>query len=177
MELQIEARNLEIQSAWRDKIEEEKERLVRHHAGRVHMLRVSLESVVHYKEGGYQIGLVAVVPNDTVVIKRKGEAVMPLIVESFDVLGLKLKERQRKKRKSAQGQEPERPSSAEGIIKRVYPYESYGFIATSTGREVYFHENALKDLVIDELAEGDEVRFGEAEGDKGPCASWVRALK
>lgn len=177
MELRIDARNLDMQSAWQEKIVEEKEKLTRHHSGQVLSLRVSLESTSHHKEGGYQVGLVVKVPNETVVIKRKGDGIMPLIVESFDVLGLKLKEIQRKKRKSEKGQEPERPGSAEGIVKHVYPYESYGFIVTSAGREIYFHENALKDLVIDEMAEGDEVRFGEAEGDKGPCATWVRVLK
>ena len=48
-------------------------------------------------------------------------------------------------------------------------------IYTPEGREIYFHENALKDLTMDQLGEGLEVRFGEAEGEKGPQANWVKA--
>ncbi len=61
-----------------------------------------------------------------------------------------------------------------GVIKRLSPYESYGFIVADDGREIYFHENALKDLVMDQLAEGDAVAFGVTEGHKGPQATWVR---
>jgi cold shock CspA family protein len=41
-------------------------------------------------------------------------------------------------------------------------------------KEIYFHENALKDVSIDALTEGDTVMYGESLGDKGPQASWVR---
>jgi len=176
MEFQVDARNLEIRKTWQDKIEEEKDRLSRHHSGLIHHLRLSIESTSSHKEGGYEIRLVAMVPNDTVIVKRKGESVRPLIGEAFDVLTLQLKEMLRKKRQGVKGQEAESPSDT-GLIKRLYPFESYGFIEIADGREIYFHENALKDLTMDQLAEGDEVRFGAAEGDKGPCAAWVRSAK
>ena len=63
-------------------------------------LRVSIEATTHYKEGGFEIKLVATVPNDTVVVTRKAETVRAALTESFDVLTLQLKEIQRKKRKS-----------------------------------------------------------------------------
>ena len=44
MELQVEARNLEIRKLWQDKIDEEKTRLERHHAGFIHHLRITIES-------------------------------------------------------------------------------------------------------------------------------------
>ena len=100
MELQIETRNLEIQKAWQEKIDEEKDKLIRHHAGLVQHLRVTIEDASQHKEGGYLLRLVASVKNDTMVVKRKGESIMPILVEAFDVLGLKLKEMQRKKRKN-----------------------------------------------------------------------------
>ena len=170
MELQIEARNLEMQPEWQEKIELEREKLIRHHAGQVLHLRLSIESTQHHRNPGFELRLVAAVPNDIEVVRRGGEKLMPLIVEAFDVLGLNLKERQRRLQKSVKLQEPERGSGEVGIIKRLYPYESYGFLVTLTGREIYFHENALKE----ELAEGDAVLFGEADGDKGPAAAWVR---
>jgi len=178
MELQVEARNLEIRKVWQDKIDEETARLNRHHAGFVHHLRVTVEGTYSHREGGYELRLVASIPNDTVVVKRKGEKVIPLVVDAFNTLGLQLKELQRKRRQSYKVQ-PEAATGAgsEGVVKSIFPYESYGFIVTPQGQEVYFHENSLKDVALNQLSEGDGVRFGEAEGDKGPCASWVRLAK
>ena len=176
MEVQIESRNLELRKAWQDKIEDEKNRLNRHHPGLVHHLRVTIEGTSHHKEGGYELLIVASVPNDTVVVKRKGETVRPLLVEAFDTLGLQLKEYQRKRRQTNKALEASRATSRDGVIKKVFPFESYGFIMTPEGREIYFHENALKDLDIEKITEGDLVRFGEGEGDKGPCAAWVKLV-
>lgn len=177
MELQVEGRNLEIRKAWQDKIEEEKGRLDRHHPGLVHHLRVSIEETAGHKAGGHEVRVVASVPNDTVVVKRKGETVRPLLVEAFDTLGLQLKELQRKRRQTTKEPEAAAAGPAMGTVKSLFPYESYGFLMTPDGQEVYFHENALKDVAMAQLAEGDEVRFGEGEGDKGPTAAWVKLVK
>lgn len=177
MEVQVEARNLEVRKAWQDKISDEKKKLLRHHAGLVHRLRVIIEGTTHHKGGGYELSVVASVPNDTVVVKRKGEAVKSLLGDAFDTLGLQLKELQRKKRQSLKVPQNEAYfSSGTGVIKSLFPYESYGFIAKPDGQEIYFHENSLKDIKMEELAEGDEVKFGEADGDKGPCAAWVKIV-
>jgi cold shock CspA family protein/ribosome-associated translation inhibitor RaiA len=174
MELQVEGRNVELRKSWQDKIEEERERLYRHHPGLVHNLRVTIEDTSSHKSGGFELRLVAAVPNDTVVVKRKGDSVKPLLVEAFDTLGMQLKELQRKRR---QTKEPEAvlPKGGVGVIKSLFPFESYGFLVTPDGREVYFHENALKDVTMAQLGEGVEVRFGETEGIKGPQAAWVKS--
>ncbi len=178
MELQVEARNLEIRQVWQDKIDEEKTRLDRHHAGFINHLRVTIEGTSSHKEGGYELRLIASIPNDTVVVKRKGEKVIPLMVDAFNTLGLQLKELQRKRRQSYKAQpEAVKGASSEGTVKSVFPFESYGFIVTPQGQEIYFHENALKDISINELTEGDGVKFGEGQGDKGPCAAWVKLAK
>ncbi len=177
MELKIEARNLDMRKGWQEKIEAEKAKLVRHYANFVLYLRVTIESTSHYKEGGYEVRVVASVPNDTVVVKRRGDKVYPLLVEAFDVLGLKLKEIVRKKQahKSVKAQGAVLDGNSTGIIKRLFPYESYGFIVTSDEQEIFFHENALKDVAMGDLNEGDVVMFSVAEGDKGPLATLVRA--
>ena len=177
MELKIEARNVELRKGWQTKIEEEKEKLVRHYANYVLHLRVTIEATSHHKEGGFEIKLIASVPNDTVVVTRKGENVRPLLIEAFDVLSLQLKEILRKKRKDIKGMETESLGDKYGIIQKLSPLESYGFITTSDQREIYFHENALKNINMDELAEGDDVVYGETLGDNGPQASWVRVTK
>ncbi|GAB4341933.1 MAG: hypothetical protein Kow0089_16660 [Desulfobulbaceae bacterium] len=181
MELKIEARNLDMRKGWLDKIEGEKAKLIRHYANLVLHLRVTIESTSNYREGGYEVRLVATVPNDTVVVKRNGEKVHPLLVEAFDVLGLRLKELIRKKqsRKGGrpQGQGAVLGGNGTGIIKKLFPYDSYGFIVTPDEQEIFFHENVLKDVGMDDLKEGDPVMFGVTEGDMGPQATFVRAEK
>lgn len=177
MELKIEARNVEMRKGWQTKIQEEQEKLIRHYANFVLHLRVSIEATAHYKEGGFEIKLVASVPNDTVVVTRRGETVRAALTESFDVLTLQLKEMQRKKRKNQKQSVEAGPNDKLGVIRKVSPHESYGFITSADKRDIYFHENALKDLNMDELSEGDSVSFGETIGDKGPQASWVRSLR
>ena len=177
MELKIETRNVELRKGWQTKIEEEKEKLICHYAGFILHLRVTIEATTHHKEGGFEIKLIASVPNDTVVVTKKGEGVRSLLVESFDVLSLQVKEILRKKRKGQKGVEQGSATDKYGIIRKISPLESYGFITTSDERDVYFHENALKNAKIDDLAEGDSVFYGETIGDKGPQASWVRVSK
>lgn len=177
MELQVEGRHVEIRKSWQTKIDVERDRLVRHHAGLVHNLRVAIEATANHREGGYEVRLIATVPDGTVVVKRKGESVKPLLVKAFDNLGLQLKEMQRKKKQSMKSPESEGTTQSSGTIKTVSPVESFGFIVVDGGQEVYFHENALKDIDIDKLNVGDEVIFGESAGDKGPCASWVQMQK
>lgn len=175
MELKVETRNVELRKGWMDKIEAEKDKLIRHYANFIVHLRVSIESHPHHKEGGYEVKLVASVPQDTVVVTRKGEIARGLLTEAFDVLALQLKEIQRKKRGSTK-KGAEEGGDNTGVIRMVSPHESYGFITDLNGREIYFHENALKDLEIDNLNEGDSVTFGEGVGDNGPQANWVRSV-
>ncbi len=175
MELKIEARNVELRKGWQTKIEEEQKKLIRHYPNFVLHLRVSIEATAHHKQGGYEIKLIATVPNDTVVVSRSSEIVRAAITESFDVLTLQLKEIQRKKRKNKKESPGGELLDGLGIIRKVSPHESYGFITSIDKREIYFHENSLKNLNIDDLSEGDSVTFGESHGDNGPQASWVRA--
>ncbi|BHH84341.1 cold shock domain-containing protein [Desulforhopalus sp. 52FAK] len=175
MELKIEARNVELRKGWQTKIEEEQKKLIRHYPNFVLHLRVSIEATTAHKQGGYEIKLVATVPNDTVVVSRSSEIVRAALTESFDVLALQLKEIQRKKRKNKKQASSSDQSDGVGIIRKVSPHESYGFITSVDQRDIYFHENSLKNLSIDDLTEGDSVIFGESYGDKGPQATWVRA--
>ncbi len=174
MELKIEARNVELRKGWQTKIEEEQKKLIRHYPNFVLHLRVSIEATTHHKQAGYEIKLIATVPNDTVVVSRSSEIVRAALTESFDVLALQLKEIQRKKRKVKKQATSGDNTDGVGIIRKVSPHESYGFITSVDERDIYFHENSLKNLSIDDLSEGDSVIFGESYGDKGPQATWVR---
>ncbi len=176
MELKIEAKNLDLRKSWQEKIEEERNRLTRHYANFVLHLRVTIEATPGYKEGGYEVRLLATVPNDTVAVKRWGESVRSLMTEAFDVLGAQLKEIIKKKQnhKTAKLQGMTVDGKSTGIVRKLVVDESYGFIATDDKLDVFFHANSLKDVAIGELAEGDEVLFAMEEGDKGLQATWVR---
>ena len=178
MDLKVEARNLDMRKSWQAKIDEERDKLIRHYANFVLHLRVTIEATPGYKEGGYEVHLIASVPQDTVVVKRWGEQVRPLLVEAFDVLGLQLKEIVRKKQdhkngKSVKNQGALLNGQAPGTIKRLF--DDYGFIVDSDDQEIFFHRNVLKDVSMEALGAGDSVTFVAEEGDKGPQAVWVKA--
>jgi cold shock CspA family protein/ribosome-associated translation inhibitor RaiA len=63
----------------------------------------------------------------------------------------------------------------DGRVSKVFTYEGYGFITTTDGREIYFHQNSVIDGRFDDLSVGDEVRFIEEMGEEGPQATTVRA--
>jgi cold shock CspA family protein len=63
-----------------------------------------------------------------------------------------------------------------GTVASLRPDTDHGFIASADGREIYFHRNAVEGGKFDELRVGQEVRFAEAVGDKGPQATLVRPV-
>ena len=64
---------------------------------------------------------------------------------------------------------------AEGSIKRLTD-KGFGFIATASGKDVFFHTSALEDVTFEELRVGQRVEFTEGEGPKGPRAESVRLI-
>jgi cold shock CspA family protein len=63
---------------------------------------------------------------------------------------------------------------AHGRVSKISA--DYGFIATSDGREIYFHRNSVIDNAFDRLSVGSEVRFAEELGEKGAQASTVHLI-
>ena len=62
---------------------------------------------------------------------------------------------------------------------RLYPAQSYGFIETPGGVDVYFHRVVVEDDAFDQLEVGSEVLYSlaEGEGPMGPQASRVRLVR
>lgn len=73
-----------------------------------------------------------------------------------------------------QGHAKEHAEPPHGVISRLAPEADHGFIATSDGREIYFHRNSVTDGGFEDLQVGEAVRFAEDRGDKGPQATYVR---
>ena len=64
---------------------------------------------------------------------------------------------------------------AEGTIKRLTD-RGFGFIATGTDKDLFFHSSSVEGASFDELQEGQTVSFTEAQGPKGPCAENVQPI-
>jgi cold shock CspA family protein/ribosome-associated translation inhibitor RaiA len=61
----------------------------------------------------------------------------------------------------------------QGYVSQLMAEKNYGFIATGTGEELYFHRNSVADDAFDDLQEGDAVQYTIVAGDKGPSAGRV----
>lgn len=64
---------------------------------------------------------------------------------------------------------------AEGTIKRLTD-KGFGFIATGSGKDMFFHMSNVEGARFEELSEGQKVSFTEGEGPKGPRAENVRPI-
>ena len=62
-----------------------------------------------------------------------------------------------------------------GIVTKLFPPEDFGFIALEDGTEVYFHRNAVRDVVFEQM-DGMEVSLNIEPGEKGPQATVVQPL-
>lgn len=63
----------------------------------------------------------------------------------------------------------------EGTIKRLTD-KGFGFIATGSGTDIFFHMSNLDGVRFEDLREGQTVSFTEGRGPKGPRAENVRVV-
>ena len=63
----------------------------------------------------------------------------------------------------------------EGTIKRLTD-KGFGFIASESGTDVFFHMSSVAGVRFEDLREGQKVAFDEGRGPKGPRAENVRPL-
>lgn len=63
-----------------------------------------------------------------------------------------------------------------GKVVRLDFEGGFGFIETADGREVYFHRNSVLRTPFERLEAGQQVRFDEEMGEKGPQATTVRVV-
>jgi len=167
---EIEGIHVELTPEWRERIEQEIARIAEHHPGAMHRIRATVTAPTNQRLGLFEVGLVASVPADTVVVRNTGEYVLPLIVESFESLDRRLKEYNAKRQQQVKRHSPH----STGKVFELVPMEDYGRIEAEDGTLVYFHRHAVKDFDFDQLAIGDAVEFGEGIGEEGPQATWVR---
>jgi cold shock CspA family protein/ribosome-associated translation inhibitor RaiA len=130
----------------------------------------------HHRQGGrFNVQIDLRVPGGRpIIVNRQTDEDLQLAVrEAFDVADRQLEDFARIRRGEVKRHRP--PQAGRGWIVRLLREQGYGFIETAEvpSRQVYFHRNSLPENDFEKLQVGQEVRFHEEEGAKGPQASTV----
>jgi ribosomal subunit interface protein len=170
--LQITGRDFELTDAIKQAVRQRAEKLGDIYENII-SCKVMIESPRRRHEKGtfYNVHVDLTVPGEEIMVKREpSEDLYTAIGEAFDAAQRQVQEFA-DKRKGRVKKHEEIPS---GKIHLLYPDRGYGFIMTAEGREIYFNENSVLNNHFKKLKVGDEVRFVEEMGDKGPQASTVK---
>ena len=177
---EIVFQNCEPSDSLRAEIERQVERLEKF-SGRITSCRVVVRApeTRHRHGDAYRIQLrIALPSNKEVVVDRthgdepENEHALVAISKAFAAAQRQIEDAMREMR----GDIKEHLTPDHGRVARFVVGEDYGFIETADGRELYFHRNAVLNNAFKSLAVGEEVRFVESEGEKGPQASSVRPI-
>lgn len=174
--LQITFRHMEPSEALEAKIREKAQKLDQF-AEHIMSCRVTIDMEhKHHKQGKlFGVKIDITVPGTEIIADRHPdkhhahEDVYVALRDAFDASRRQLEDYVRKQRGKVKTHE----TLPHGQIKELFPYEDYGLIETSDGREIYFHRNSVIDEDFDNLSEGDSVHFSEEMGEEGPQASTV----
>ncbi|MCE7929192.1 MAG: HPF/RaiA family ribosome-associated protein [Dehalococcoidia bacterium] len=138
--------------------------------------RVTIEAPInhHQKGGPYAVSINVVLPGAQLVVNRRSDANLHAAIrQAFDAVARQLEDHVRRVR----GQVKAEVAPPHGRISRLFPEDGYGFITSDDNREVYFHRNSVLAPGFDSLELGQEVRYAEEAGDRGPQASTVTPVK
>ncbi|MEJ2508837.1 MAG: HPF/RaiA family ribosome-associated protein [Gammaproteobacteria bacterium] len=177
--LQITFRNMEPSPAVEAKVRERAEKLDRFF-DHIMSCRVVIEAPhKHHHQGNlFHVRIDVTVPGNELVVSREPhqhqahEDAYVVLRDAFDALQRQLEDYARKLKGNVKTHEV----PPHGHVSRLVAAEDYGLIATSDGREVYFHRNSVLNADFDKLEVGDEVRFAEETGEQGPQASSVSVV-
>lgn len=142
--------------------------------------RVVIEAPHTHKHKGviYQVKIDVSVPDAELVVshssndKHQHEDIYVAIRDAFNAMRRQLQGHFRRQR----GEVKHHEMPPQGKVVELIPYEDYGRIQSTDGREIYFHRNAVVDGKYEKLTVGSDVRFVESNGDQGPQASTVQPL-
>lgn len=179
--LEMAFKHVEPSAAMESLIRERVQRLHRY-APRIISARIAVEAP-HLSPTEepleYRVRLEVSIPGQNLVaVRNRDDNQRPqhdpyrAIREAFTALESQLKSRAGRLRR---GRHP-RVGPPHAVVTQLHHGEDYGFLRTASGREVYFHRNSVLNDHFDDLEIGDEVRFEEREGLKGPQASTVQPI-
>lgn len=173
--LQVTFRNIPPSEAIEAHINEKASKLDRFY-DRIMSCRVVVDSTQRRRRQGKLYGVridITVPRKELAVTREENEDVYVAIRDAFDTASRRLEEHARRERGDVKlHQEP--PS---GRIASIAPDETFGFIETADGREVYFHRNSVLKEDFGRLKVGTEVTFLEEQGKEGPQAVRVFVSK
>ena len=178
--LQIAFEGVQHSDAIEARIREEAKKLEQFHE-RITSARVVVARPQHRHHKGdiYQIRIHLVVPGAAdIAVSREPAAtgahedVYVTIRDAFSAARRQLQDLRRKR----DGHVKEHETPPHGRVIELHPDEDYRIIEKSTGELIYFHRNSVANGGFDKLNLGEEVRFSEEQGEKGPQASFVRPV-
>ncbi len=168
--LQITSRNLELTEPIKASIREHAEKLDKFYS-RTMSCRVAVEALPN--RSLYNVRIDMTVPGKELVVKRDPNSDLYVAIrDAFNDARRELEDFARKQRGDVKHHE----EPPHGRISTLFQNNGYGFLTTSDGREVYFHENSVQNRKFKQLAVGMEVRFAEEMGEKGPQATYVKVI-
>ncbi len=180
--LQIVFRDMSPSAALSAKIQDRVEWLERF-SGQLISCRVAVEIPHrHHRRGNlFRVRLDLRVPGRELVVSRSPDLhgahrdLHVLIHDAFDEARRVLEQYARKRRRDVKTLVTS--DQAHGLITELVSYshegEGYGFLRDEQGRELYFHARSVLGQQFSDLKVGDEVRFSEELGEKGPQARSV----
>jgi cold shock CspA family protein/ribosome-associated translation inhibitor RaiA len=150
--------------------------------GRIIACHVGIERAgEHHRKGKgahYRVRIELTVPGRVLVVgrdpiwTRAHEDAFLAVNEAFHAMRRQLQDYVRRMRRNVKTHE----GPPHGRVVRVFREEGYGFLQSTDGREIYFNKASVLNEAFDRLEPGDEVRFAEEQGEKGPQASTVQRL-
>jgi ribosomal subunit interface protein len=165
---QITLKNIPHSDAVEAKIRDKMSKLEQFN-GRIMGCRVVVEESQRRQHQGklFSVHIDITVPGKELVVNRvEHEDCYVAIRDAFDAAKRQLEEHSRKRR----GDVKTHTEVPKGTVAKIFPFDGYGFITTSDGREIYFHRNSVIEPTFDRLEEGAEVAFLEEQGKEGPQA-------
>ena len=134
-----------------------------------------------HKGRQYHVRVQLTVPGGEIVASRDPgpdeahEDIYVALRDTFNAAKRQLEDYARKSLKRGEGAPRERAGADHGRITFLDVEKEWGWIEPEDGRRIYFHRNSVLGNA-NELEVGDEVRFTDEMGDKGPQASSVHPL-
>ncbi len=177
--LQITFRNLRRSHAVEANVRGCAENLEKY-CDRIMGCRVMVETTHKHHEHGnhYHVRVDVTVPDRELVASREPDEhhsytdVYVAIRDAFDTMRRQLEDYARRQRRQVKAHE----EPPHGRITELMPDQEFGRIETLGGRLVYFHRNSVINADFAQLRVGDEVRFEEEAGERGPQATTVRVV-
>jgi ribosomal subunit interface protein len=177
--LQIMFRGLESSDALEADIREHVDKLDRYSPDIMSCHVVVEARHKHHQDGNlFHVRVDFTVPGREIVTSRERDLhhshtdAYVAIHDAFDEARRQLEDYERFRRDQVKAHE----APGHGKITRLNLDGGYGFIETADGREIYFHRNSVLRAPFARLQAGQEVRFDEELGEKGPQATTVRVV-